>query len=295
MENPQNTDSMDRKQLLRYAKDVSSLHKTLKEENKLLQKANKELQESIINTAFMGFDMINNLDNFLGGHCRRVSYYTHQLCKALELDKDETLNIKLAALIHDIGLLGVPEKKLKNMFAGRINSKHDIYQNHPLVEIRPITSNKNFGGISSIIRCHHENIDGSGFPNGLVGDKIPLGSKIISVINDYDEIKLLTRKALEPSKIISQIENNVESRYDPQIFQTFKELILEGDPLKNYEYINFGKLKVGMVLAQSLKTVIGPDLLKAETEITENHLQILQRFYDYDKMITPFKVYKQKN
>lgn len=279
-------------QLIKYANSVSTLHKKLKEENTLLKRANKDLEESFYDTILMGFDVITLYDEFLGRHCKRVAYYSSRLATSLKMRKKSVVNIKLAALLHDIGLIGVPKRELKNMFSGSKKALLDIYIKHPIVNIRPLKSSGRYKEISHIISAHHENLDGSGFPNGLKGKEIPVESRIIAVTNGYDVQKELHSKTVEPEVIISQMQEDVGTKYDRRIFEEFSVMVLKGDPFADSINITIDELSPGMVLA---KPVIATDklkLLSADTELREDHIEYLRRFFGYGRITEPIRIYK---
>ena len=130
--------SAEHLQLIQYAKDVGTLYQELKTENDLLKNANRELAVSYYHTVFMGFDLISLNDEFLGGHCRRVARYAGELGEALGMDKEKIIQTKLSALLHDMGLIGIPKKTIVEMMMGRNLSedKLQIYKLHPIVNVR---------------------------------------------------------------------------------------------------------------------------------------------------------------
>ncbi|MGR3317793.1 MAG: HD-GYP domain-containing protein [Candidatus Anammoxibacter sp.] len=286
-------------QLIKYAEDVSSVYKQLKKENELLVTANKELEESYYDTVLMGFEAMNLYGDFLGSHCKRVSYYSEKLAKLYsEKDKaivDKTIvDIKLAALLHDIGLLGLPKSELIKLFSFENKKFTDTYRDHPVVNIRPITSARRFRKIAKIISAHHENVDGSGFPKGLRWKDIPIESRIITIVDSYDEIKQIYIEGAKPDKILKQMSKEADTKYDLNIFMLFKEMILAGDPLSAADTVavDIEELSSGMVLAKPIKTEEGLNILSADTIIKENHILHLKRHEEFGgKLETPITIY----
>jgi len=281
------------KQLIKYANDISRLYQELKEENALLEKAYKELEENYYETVLMGFELINLNDEFLGSHCKRVAYHSDKLAKALGLKEKRILNVKLAALLHDIGLIGVPKEDILVMFAGTNQVLQKIYRQHPIVKVRPITSSKRFEGIARIIVAHHENLDGSGFPSGLKEDEIPYESKIIAVVNGYDEIKILQTRKLKPEAVLVKMEKDVGIKYDLNMFNKFSELILGGDPFAETIHVGVYELEPGMILAKPIMTANEKiKILSSDTVLREDHIEHLKRYFEYANLKLPITVYK---
>jgi len=285
--------SAEHLQLIQYAKDVGTLYQELKAENALLKTANRELAVSYYHTVFMGFDLISLNDEFLGGHCRRVARYAGELAEALGMDKEKIIATKLSALLHDMGLIGIPKKTIVEMLMGRNLSedKLEIYKQHPIVNVRPITSNEKFKDIAGIISAHHENMDGSGFPNGLKGDEISVESRIIAIVSAYDMSKQLSRKAIDPGNIISEMEKDAGTKYDISILRTFKKAIIKQDPFTNTIDIHFRKLSPNMILAKPLMAARDVKLLSAETEIREDHIASINKYFKHHKSVPQITIY----
>lgn len=224
-------------QLMNYAQDVSVLYQQLKVENKKLLEANQRLEEAYYEIILTGFDLISLNNKFLGSHCKRVSFFAEKIANELLLDKQRVLDLKFASLIHDIGLTGIPAKDLEEMFAGGPKSELDTYRNHPMVVLRPESFNSKFRKIADIIRAHHENIDGSGFPRGLDKEQIPVESRIIAIADDYDRFKSVRGNFADSHEIIDMMNARAGNRYDREIFRAFEYMITLNDPFREIQNI----------------------------------------------------------
>jgi response regulator RpfG family c-di-GMP phosphodiesterase len=295
MTSDNNTSQALQGQLVKFAEDVTRLYKELKEENLSLEKANKDLEELYVETILMGFDMINLYDEFLGGHCKRVAYYAEILSQAMSLDEKSVKNVKLAAQLHDIGLIGIPREDLNKMFQGKNESLVKIYKQHPIIKIRPISSSERFKDVASIIAAHHENLDGSGFPNGLRGETILIESRIIAIANGYDVIKQLNPKTVEPEKIINEMVIEAGIKFDRVFFKEFAKLIVKNDPFIGFIDIDFNQIKPGMVLVKPIMTANEKvKLLGANTVIRSDHIVHLKNYFEYGGVKLPIRIYKPK-
>lgn len=289
-------DSMAYKQLKKYAEDVKTLYLDLKEENKKLRETQQELEENYFETVLMGFDLINLYDDFLGGHCRRVAHYADMLGKRLELGSFDLTDLKIAALLHDIELIGTPKKKVLQWYSLDARKLPDAYRQHPEVNIRPIASSQRFQKVKAIIASHHEYIDGSGYPVGLQGKDIPLASMILTTVDHYDMLKhSFSAKDVE-RKVIHNMERDVRSKYDPVVFGHFKEIIIgKDDPYTDSLEVDYKDLKEGMILAESLVTAEGVKLLGMDTIINRNYLARLRPHFQSENLRSRVKVYAPKN
>jgi HD-GYP domain-containing protein (c-di-GMP phosphodiesterase class II) len=287
-------DEIMRDQLINYAADIAELYRNLKRENEKLVEANRELEESCYETILMGFDLITLNDEFLGGHCKRVSYYAESLAKWLGMDERIVSNAKLAALLHDAGLMGIPVDKVRGMFSDGPLSKLEIYRKHPLFNLRPITSGSRFRHIAAIMRSHHENMDGSGFPYGLIGERIPVESRIIAIADGYDRYRCVRSKPVDSREIVEAMAACGRGRYDKKILQVFAHMIAECDPFQGMKKILLQDLVPGMVLARTIDFGNGIRLLSRDTIIRRDHIAHLRKYFRFRNMDFSVYVYLQK-
>jgi hypothetical protein len=149
-----------------------------------------------------------------------------------------------------------------------------------------------------MIKHHHENCDGSGYPDGLSGDKIPLGSRIIAVADYYD--KALNMKsgheANIPNKVINDMVSLAGERFDPLILNCFvdmmKEVIKKEQELYETE-ISLYELREGMILAKPLETRSGRVMLGADFKITKDILERIWKHHLNDSLVTDVYIYKR--
>jgi putative two-component system response regulator len=125
-------------------------------------------------------------DRLVRQHCVRVGVLGRRLAELLALPADETTLIELGGALHDVGKIGIPDQVL--MKPGPLTPEERLLMNrHPSIgaDIVPFEA---FSAVASVIRHHHERIDGRGYPDGLTGAAIPLGARIIAVADFYDAL-----------------------------------------------------------------------------------------------------------
>lgn len=137
------------------------------------------------------------------GHSARLMGYAVQLGKSLDLPEDDLEELRIASLLHDIGKVAVPDAIL--LKPGPLNTEEtEIVRQHPITGENICAHLKSLRHILPVIRHHHERMDGSGYPDGLSGDEIPLKARILQVTDIYDA--LITerpyREALCPEKAL---------------------------------------------------------------------------------------------
>ena len=177
---------------------------------------------------------IDARDSMTAGHSEKVTEYSVGICNELGLPRDECEIIRVAALLHDYGKIGVPDAILKK--EGKLTpEEYAIVMTHA-EKTREILSRVNFEGmyatIPEIAAAHHEKIDGSGYPRGLTGPDIPLGSKIIAVA-DYFEAITTKRHYREPMPLdiaVTLLRSNSGTLFDTQIVEAFLSYYASNHP-----------------------------------------------------------------
>jgi len=130
---------------------------------------------------------IESADSYTHGHCERVASYALAVARALELDPDEETGIRVGAYLHDLGKIRVPHEIL-NKPGPLTSAEYEIMKQHPAWGVELLEDLAFPWDIKPIIRWHHEKYDGSGYPDGLRGDDIPLSAQIICIADVYDAL-----------------------------------------------------------------------------------------------------------
>jgi putative two-component system response regulator len=150
----------------------------------------KEFTDELENAEAVLFSLalsIEAKDPYTRGHCDRLSTYSVDMAERLGLPQEQRVALRRAGVVHDIGKIGVPEHVLiKN---GPLTADEwIIMKQHPVIGERICAPLKSFRLVLPIIRYHHEKLDGSGYPEGLRGDQIPLTARILQVTDVYDAL-----------------------------------------------------------------------------------------------------------
>jgi HD-GYP domain-containing protein (c-di-GMP phosphodiesterase class II) len=132
-------------------------------------------------------DMVDLRDPYTGGHSRRVAEYTTVILKQLQMDGHDVELMITAARIHDIGKVGVPDAILNK--PGRLTDEERLLmEQHPVLGANLLLRYPDFARGVAIVRHHHERIDGRGYPDGLRGEEIPFGARVIAVADTWDAL-----------------------------------------------------------------------------------------------------------
>jgi putative two-component system response regulator len=150
----------------------------------------KEYTDELENAETVLFSLalsIEAKDPYTKGHCDRLSSYSEALGRRLGLPQEQCVALRRAGVVHDIGKIGVPEHILiKQESLTEVEWK--VMREHPVTGERICSPLKSFRLVLPIIRHHHEKLDGSGYPDGLRGDKIPLTARVLQITDIYDAL-----------------------------------------------------------------------------------------------------------
>ncbi len=160
-------------------------------------------------------------DPYTATHSMRVSDLTENICRFLKLIKEDAETIHIAAHVHDIGKIGVPDSILTKASA-LTEDEWKIMKSHSEIGCNIINKIAGFSEIARIVRHHHEKWNGKGYPDGLIAHQIPLGSRIITVADSIDAMlnDRIYRKAMTLEQCRNEIERNRGIIYDPDIAGT---------------------------------------------------------------------------
>jgi response regulator RpfG family c-di-GMP phosphodiesterase len=220
-----------------------------------LDQAHGELKKSVLAIVRVFSGLIELRGGKLAGHSRRVAEHARALALHLGLEDAMVQDIVLAALLHDIGKIALPDALIEKAFNTLPSEARAEVAKHPVKGAMLLMGVERMHGVAALVRHHHECFDGSGFPDRLAGLAIPLGARILAVANDYDALQMgtLVARPLRASEALAFIVDNRGKRYDPTVVDAFAAIV--ADSLKE-EVIEVptrpATLRPGMALARDL-------------------------------------------
>jgi putative two-component system response regulator len=159
------------------------------------------------------------------GHSRRVAEKSVEIARAMKVPREQVRHIELGALFHDIGKIGIRDDVLNK--PGRLTeSEYEHMKLHPIVAEQILSPIEELRPIVDIVKHEHERWDGAGYPSGLRGAQIPLGSRLIAITDAWDSMVYdrIYRKAIPHEAALAEIEKNAGSQFDPDCVRVFCEL-----------------------------------------------------------------------
>lgn len=182
----------------------------------------EELRRLIYTTVQAVSEALDEKDTYTHGHSKRVTLYALILGRAMNLDNNTLERLHLAGLLHDIGKIGTPDRIL-NKPGGLTHEEFDTIKEHPGKGREILQDIRQLRDIACWLRSHHEKYDGTGYPDGLKGDEIPLPARILSVADTYDAMTSdrSYRKGLPHETAVQEIKRCSNTQFDPMIVDIF--------------------------------------------------------------------------
>ena len=190
-----------------------------------LEKLTKRSNQSLAEAIFAFAKTIDIKDHYTGEHVEKTVHYAVRIAQEKKMTDDETEKIRQAAILHDLGKIGISERILLKK-TGLTPKEYEEIKKHPQVGadiLRPIHF---FHALIPFILYHHERWDGKGYPYGLKGEEIPLGARIIALADTYEALtsNRRYRKACSQKEAIAKIKKVSGTQFDPAIVKVFLDI-----------------------------------------------------------------------
>lgn len=182
------------------------------------------VKKTFLDTVEALAEAIEKKDHYTGGHTKRVVYFTTCIAKYMDLTAEEQERIRLGAVLHDVGKIGIEDKILKKQ-APLDDEEWKVMQKHPDIGFDIMSRVEGLKDVIGGMRYHHERWDGKGYPFGLRGEEIPLLARIISVADTYDAMVSTRpyRKGIDPKDAYNEIVKYRGTQFDPVVVDAFIE------------------------------------------------------------------------
>lgn len=174
---------------------------------------------------------IEVMDSYTVGHGKRVSDYSRAIAREFGLSAREEEAVGTAALLHDVGKLGIPSELLRKP-GPLLPEEEAVVRQHPANSARILESIQGFGDIVDMARWHHERFDGAGYPDGLAGDRIPTGAQIIQVADSFDAMTSdrSYRPALSREGALAELLAGSGTQFNPRVVRAALAALARAEP-----------------------------------------------------------------
>lgn len=264
-----------------------------------LEIAHEKLKKSFITSIRVFANLIEMREGGLAGHSRRVADLARTIAGRLGVSEVDTQDIFLAALLHDVGKIGLPDRLIEKSFSSLTSDERAEVIKHPIKGQAALMALEQLQGAAKLIRSHHERFDGLGYPDKLAGLNIPLGARILALANDYDAVQLGTilNKHLTVAEATHFITEGRGNRYDPAVVDAFlgkAQVADEAVALESGVQINSAQLTPGMVLSKDLIGRSGNLLLSKDYVLDALLINQIQNFERLEQEQFVIHVYMKK-
>lgn len=182
----------------------------------------QRLKETFHHTAAALAEAVNSRDPYTGGHVKRVQDYSLQIATALDMPSQQRDALRLAAILHDIGKIGIDDAILRK--SGNLTeAEQQSMRKHPEIGARILNMADGMKDVVPGVLHHHEWFDGSGYPDGLAGENIPLSARIIAIVDVFDALTTERpyRTALPFSAALDELAQGAGKHFDPDLVKIF--------------------------------------------------------------------------
>ena len=260
----------------------------LTQKNDRLKKINEQQNKNFKSIIASLSSLIELRDTNVKSHSRNVAEISTRVATDMRLSKEDTEIIYVAALLHDIGKIGLADSILDKDADELSPEGWKEYCLHPVRGQTAIDNIEDLRKAGILIRHHHESHDGTGFPDKLQGAAIPLGSRIIAMADYIDRAmsKISVRNTIE--QIMLSAQEELEKKFDPQIFPYMRKPVtdlytrLSKDVKSSERELEPDDLKEGMVLSRDVKSGTGLLLLSKGVSLDRTNIEAIKRFYRID-------------
>jgi HD-GYP domain-containing protein (c-di-GMP phosphodiesterase class II) len=209
------------RQLVVFARDVGELYRRERSRAEELEQALNTLRTQYLETVRTLAFVVEAKDAYTGQHLERCRVYGMALLEAIGLDK-EYPDAEYGFLLHDSGKVGIPERIL-NKPGPLTAAEWRVMRQHPLIGHQMVAGIQFMQTAAQVVRSHHEMFDGSGYPEGLKGEAIPIAARVFSVVDAFDAMTTDRpyRAALSIEHAAGEIERMAGTQFDPEVSRVF--------------------------------------------------------------------------
>jgi putative nucleotidyltransferase with HDIG domain len=235
--------------------------------------------------------LIETYDESLGGHCRRVSHLARKLAQAIpEVAEEDYQLIETAALLHDIGMIGLPNGVLSKARTEMNSEEQQLYRSHSVRGEIILNEIELLKPVARIVRKHHEQFNGRGFPDGIQGQDLSISAQIVSAASIYDNF--VHRGGISLEEIPEKLRHLQGYQLSPGMVELLLEhnlAVLQEEENKDYEPFELDQLEQGMLLARDVRMKTGAIVMAANTKLTAYGIEKLKQYLELTAI--PSKVF----
>ncbi|MDR7482422.1 MAG: HD-GYP domain-containing protein [Armatimonadota bacterium] len=190
----------------------------------------EDLERAYIGTLLALSDAADARTEYRPGHARRSGELAAHVARALGLPEDQIEAVRYGAILHDVGQISVPEEILRSPCPPTVEEWR-LIRGHPAAGAQMVAAVPRLAHIAEIVRAHHERWDGRGYPLGLRGEQIPVGARIVAVVDAY--LAMIEDRpyqfARTPREAMAEVERRAGTQFDPHVVDAFAVVMARCD------------------------------------------------------------------
>ena len=261
-------------------KQNQDLESKVQERTQSLSNLNEKLKSANDRQRSLFYDVIEMINLIIedttgggDGHVKRVAGHCRMLALEMGLEKNQVTQVYLAGLMHEIGKVSLSDNLAKSIENELTRAELKEKQSHAVKGAEILQTVPHLKAIGTAVKHQYECFDGSGLPDHLIGTNIPLASRILTVVNEFDKLVLgrISSQKLSQSQAIDYLKKESKTFFDPEIVDAYVTLLNSEISLEQHNIdlcIRVDKLEPGMHLSQDLLNKQGGVVLTQGTEIT---------------------------
>jgi len=260
----------------------------LQNQNESLKGLNLRLAGNFRRTIAALSALIELRDRNVKNHSGNVAQLAEKVASTMGFSEEETEKIAVAALLHDIGKIGMQDYLLSKNISELSEDEFTEYSLHPVRGQAAIDSIDDMQEIGILIRHHHENFDGSGFPDHMKGNEIPVGSRIIAIADFIDRNLEKYMSDVAVDMTLRDLSDKLGTHFDPRLYSHFSRLAAQVcsrssvNADKSERELSPNVLKEGMVVSRDVKSGTGILLLSKNITLNAMNIKAIKRYYTID-------------
>jgi response regulator RpfG family c-di-GMP phosphodiesterase len=249
----------------------------------LLAQANRDIEQGF-NATVQVFASLIQAGTRDTASVRKIGELARATAAALGLGEEQQRNVHLAGLLCDVGKLALPEALIHTPVVEMNDQQSAEFKRHTVQAERILLPLKPLAPVAAILRSHNERVDGQGYPDGLAGEAIPIESKVLHVVKDYDALqrRLILPEALTPAEATQYLRDHIGSWYDGVVVNAFLGILkrVAADDNQRELRVSVEGLKPGMIVTRDLVSPHGVLIVARGHRLDGRSIDTLQRIAD---------------
>ncbi|MDJ0782876.1 MAG: response regulator [Desulfosarcinaceae bacterium] len=255
----------------------------------------KEIESSYYQTLQMFTQLMESFDETLGGHCLRVSRLARQLATRHPAVDEEAYDlVETAGLLHDIGMVGLSPELLAKRRTEMCGDEQQQFLSHPVRSELLLKNIDQLKPVAKIVRAHHEQHNGRGFPDNLAGADIPMTAQLVSAASIYDNLR--HRGKVDFAQIPDHLQRLCGYQLSPELIDlllAFNMDLMKAEQARTDTPLSLAALDEGMILADDVRMKTGAIVMAADTQLNHHHIDKLKGYLALGNINDQVIVYKE--